>query len=35
VDNEPAHYNGGYDARLTAADNLNLPSIGAVILERR
>jgi len=35
MDDEPAHYNGGYDAHLTASDNLNLPSIGAVILERR
>jgi len=35
MDDEPGHFNGGYDACLTSSDNLNLPSIGAVILERR
>lgn len=35
TDGEPSHLNAGYNAHLTAWDNLNLPSIGAVILERR
>lgn len=34
VKGEPEHANGGYDARLSAASDVNLPGIGAVLLER-
>jgi 1,4-alpha-glucan branching enzyme len=31
---EPERTNGGYDGRLHAGDNINLPAVGAVVLER-
>ncbi len=34
MENEPESSNGGYDARLSAGENLRMPAIGAVILER-
>lgn len=35
MDSEPAALNGGYDASLTPESTVQLPSIGALILERR
>ncbi|MDB5348524.1 MAG: 1,4-alpha-glucan branching protein [Schlesneria sp.] len=35
VESEPERTNGGYDAQLHSGDILNLPYIGAVVLERR
>lgn len=35
VENESERTNGGYDAQLRSGDVLNLPYIGAVVLERR
>jgi 1,4-alpha-glucan branching enzyme len=35
MDGEPAALNGGYDARLTPGDTVQMPPIGAVVLERR
>jgi hypothetical protein len=32
---EPLISNGGYDAQLYSGNIINLPSIGAVILQRR
>ena len=35
VESEQEQSNGGYDAQITSGQNLNLPWIGAVVLERR
>jgi maltooligosyltrehalose trehalohydrolase len=35
VESEPEHTNGGYDARISSGHILNLPYVGAVVLERR
>jgi len=35
VESEPEHTNGGYDARISSGPILNLPYVGAVVLERR
>jgi 1,4-alpha-glucan branching enzyme len=35
VESEPEHTNGGYDAQISSGQNLNLPFVGAVVLERR
>jgi 1,4-alpha-glucan branching enzyme len=35
VEFEPEHSNGGYDAQINSGQLLNLPYIGAVVLERR
>ena len=35
VESEAEHANGGYDAQLHSGDVLNLPYVGAVVLERR
>ena len=32
---EQEHTNGGYDAQISSGQLLNLPPVGAVILERR
>jgi hypothetical protein len=34
VDGEEECSNGGYEARLNSYQNINLPNIGAVVLER-
>jgi hypothetical protein len=35
VESEPEQSNGGYDANIVSGQLLNLPSIGAIVLERR
>jgi 1,4-alpha-glucan branching enzyme len=35
VESEPEHTNGGYDAQISSGQLLNLPPVGAVVLERR
>jgi hypothetical protein len=35
VENEPNCGNGGYNAAITSGEILNLPFIGALVLERR
>jgi 1,4-alpha-glucan branching enzyme len=35
VESEPEHANGGYDARICNGQILNVPYVGAVVLERR
>jgi hypothetical protein len=35
VESEPEHTNGGYDARISSGQILNLPYVGAIVLERR
>ena len=35
VESEPEQANGGYDAQIFSGQVLNLPYIGAVVLERR
>jgi 1,4-alpha-glucan branching enzyme len=35
VESEQEHANGGYDAQITSGQLLNLPPVGAVVLERR
>ena len=35
VESEPERSNGGYDANIVSGQVLNLPWIGAIVLERR
>jgi hypothetical protein len=35
VENENEQANGGYDAQITRGQDINVPFVGAVVLERR